>query len=67
MVSYDFGKPVFKCQRVGVQIRPTFDTSICTELKGIAFLMGYAVACAGPGMFARFWEGGPLFSRWSTC
>ena len=24
-----------KCQRVWLQIRPTFDTSICTELKGL--------------------------------
>ena len=32
-------------QRVWFQIRPTFDTSICTELKGL-FLMGYATACS---------------------
>ena len=29
------GNPSFKCQRVWLQIRPTFDTSICTELKGL--------------------------------
>ena len=30
---------------LSVQIRRTFDTSICTELMGFDFLMGYAVAC----------------------
>ena len=44
------GNPSSKCQRVWLQIRPTFDTSICTELKGVIsqinFLMGYAVACS---------------------
>ena len=29
------GNPSFKCQRVWLQIRPTFDTSICTDLKGV--------------------------------
>ena len=29
------GNPSSKCQRVWLQIRPTFDTSICTELKGL--------------------------------
>ena len=37
---------VSKCQRVWLKIRPTFDISICTELKGIDFLIGYAVACS---------------------
>ena len=27
------GNPSSKCQRVWIQIRPTFNTSICTELK----------------------------------
>ena len=29
------GNPSSKCQIVWLQIRPTFDTSICTELKGL--------------------------------
>ena len=29
------GNPSSKCQRVWLQIRPTFDTSICSELKGL--------------------------------
>ena len=29
------GNPSSKCQRVWLHIRPTFDTSICTELKGL--------------------------------
>ena len=29
------GNPSSKCQRVWLQIRPAFDTSICTELKGL--------------------------------
>ena len=29
------GNPSSKCQRVWLQIRPTVDTSICTELKGL--------------------------------
>ena len=69
--------PSSKCQRVWLQIRLTFDTSICTELKG---LVSYGVcchllvfSCAGSRnfcpenfKFARFWEGDPAFSRWST-
>ena len=49
--------PSCKCQKVGLQIRPTFDTSLCTELKG---LVSYGVccrllvfSCAGPGIFAQ--------------
>ena len=51
------GNPSSKCQRVWLQIRPTFDTSICTELKG---LVSYGVccrvlvfSCAGPGIFVQ--------------
>ena len=29
------GNPSSKCQRVWLQIRPTFDTSICTDFKGL--------------------------------
>ena len=34
------GNPTSKCRRVWLQSRPTFYTSICTEL------MGYAVTCS---------------------
>ena len=51
------GNPSSKCQRVWLQIRLTFDTSICTELKG---LVSYGVccrllvfSCAGPGSFVQ--------------
>ena len=29
------GNPSSKCLRIWLQIRPTFDTSFCTELKGL--------------------------------
>ena len=51
------GNPSSKCQRVWPQIRPTFDISICTKLKGLIFdgvccpLLVFS--CAGPGIFAR--------------
>ena len=61
-----------KCQRVWLQIRPTFDTSICTELKGIGFpwgmlsparllMRGSRNLCPGNFKFARFLEGDPDF------
>ena len=69
------GNPSSKCQRVWPQIRPTFDTSICTELKGLiskwgTFMMspaGLLDFLSGKLHVSRFWEGDPLFSRWSTC
>ena len=39
------GNPSYKCQRFWIQIRPTVDTSICTELKRL-ISMGFAVACS---------------------
>ena len=52
------GIPLSKWQRVWLQIRPTFDTSICTELKGL--ISKWSLCCrllvlpgAGPGSFVR--------------
>ena len=51
------GNPSSKCQRVWLQIRPTFDTSICTKLKGLVsygvccFLLVFS--CAGLGIFVQ--------------
>ena len=33
------GNPSSKCQRVWLQIRPTFDISRCTELKGLIWYL----------------------------
>ena len=51
------GNPSSNCQIVWLKIRQTFDTSICTELKGF---VSYGVccrllvfSCAGPGIFVQ--------------
>ena len=64
------GNPSSMCQRVWLQIRPTFDISICTELKGLIrylnggmlsparlLMRGFRIFCPENFKFARFWEG----------
>ena len=61
------GNPSSKCQRAWLQIRPTFDTSICTEFKGLIskwgmlsparlLMRGSRNVCPENFKFARFWE-----------
>ena len=66
------GNPSSKCQRVWLQIRPTFDTNICTELKGLISKWGM-MSPAGVLDFlsekrqvCKVLGGDPIFSRWST-
>ena len=62
-----------KCQRVWLQIRPTFDLSICTELKGLISSWGMLspsrLLMHGSRNFCqeKFKEGDTYFSRWSNC
>ena len=62
--------PSSKCQRVWLQIRPTFDTSICTKLKGLIsewgmlsparlLMRGSRIFCPENFHFASFLEGNP--------
>ena len=64
------GNPSSKCQRVWLQIRPTFDTSICTKLKGLfsewgmlsparVLMRGSRIFCPENFHFASFLEGDP--------
>ena len=68
-----WGNPSFKCQRVWFQIRPTFDKSIGTELKGLIavacsssharvreFLSGKLQVCKVLGGGVHYFAGGPL-------